>query len=75
MTVSPAPLDVPDAELVAECDRANGDPLTNLALANELNHTRRQRDDCAARMDAIRKWREDAIRRHDIAAGNEPVIR
>lgn len=57
------PADVPDAALVAPCDKTDGDPTTNLALALELNHVRRQRDDCAAQVDGMRQWRADALKR------------
>jgi hypothetical protein len=57
------PADVPDASLVAPCDTSEDDPATNGDLANELNRTRRQRDDCAGRMDGVRQWRSDAIKR------------
>ena len=57
------PADVPDAALVAPCDTAETDPATNTALALELSVTRRQRGDCAARMDGVRQWRTDALRR------------
>ena len=63
---TPPPADVPDAALVSPCDRANGDPETNAALALETAHTRKQRDDCADRMDGIRQWRDDALRRASI---------
>lgn len=59
------PLDLPDAALVAPCDTSEGDPATNGQLVEELNTTRRQRDDCAAQVDGIRQWRSDAIRRHE----------
>ena len=59
----PPPADVPDAALVVACDTAEGDPLTNLAVANELINTRKQRDDCAARVAAIARWRADALTR------------
>lgn len=58
-----APADVPDAALVAPCDTADGDPATNGALIAELAHVRRQRNDCAAQIDATRQWRTDALRR------------
>ena len=61
--IDPAPLDVPDAGLVQPCDRADSDPVTNGALANELAHARRQRNDCADRMDGVGKWRVDALAR------------
>jgi hypothetical protein len=59
----PPPADVPDADLVAPCDRANGDPADNVQLANETAHNRKQRDDCADRMDGVRQWRSDALAR------------
>ena len=65
------PADVPDAALVAPCDRAEADPATNGELASELNHTRRQRNDCADRMDGVRQWRSDALKRADKA--NAPL--
>lgn len=60
---TPAPIDVPDAALVAPCDVSEADPATNGTLINELTHTRKQRDDCATRMDGVRKWRTDATAR------------
>jgi hypothetical protein len=33
------------------------------ALAKELTHTRKQRDDCAAKVDAVRTWRTNAVKR------------
>jgi hypothetical protein len=65
---APPPADVPDAALVAPCDRANADPATNLAMSIELNHNRKQRDDCASRMDGVAQWRADALKRADAAA-------
>lgn len=32
-------------------------------MADELARNRGQRNDCAARMDGVRQWRSDAIRR------------
>lgn len=61
---TPAPLDVPDAALVAPCDTSEEDPAVNVALALELARTRRQRDDCAAKVDGVAQWRKDAIQRH-----------
>ena len=60
---TPAPADVPDAALVAPCDQSEVDPMTNRELANELAHTRRQRDECAGRMDGVRQWRAKALER------------
>jgi hypothetical protein len=37
--------------------------VTNDALAREVTHNRKQRDDCADRMDGVAKWRTDAIAR------------
>lgn len=59
----PAPLDLPDAALVAPCDTSERPVAVNGDLAEELNHTRAQRDECAGRMDGVRQWRSDAIRR------------
>jgi hypothetical protein len=56
---------------VAPCDRANGDVAVNGDLVEELAKTRRQRDDCGDRMDGVRQWRGDAIKRADDA--NKPV--
>jgi hypothetical protein len=63
--IAPAtpPADVPNADLVAPCDTSNNPVATNGALADELARNRGQRDDCAARMDGVRQWRTDAIRR------------
>lgn len=61
------PADVPDASLVAPCDTSEQDIPTNGDMANELNRTRRQRDDCAGRMDGVRQWRSDAIKRAETA--------
>lgn len=58
-----APADVPDAALVQPCDRANADPATNEQLATEAAHNRRQRDDCADRMDGVAAWRAHALDR------------
>lgn len=66
------PADVPEASLVAPCDTTEGDPATNGDLANELNRTRRQRDDCAGRMDGVRQWRSDAIKRAAPNVGTLP---
>ena len=63
----PMPPDLPDASLVQPCDVTNVDTPTNGALAIELVHARRQRDDCAAKVDAIRQWRTDASARADAA--------
>lgn len=60
---TPAPADVPDAALVAPCDQANADPATNVALAIELAHARKQRDDCATNMRGVAQWRKDALLR------------
>lgn len=60
---TPAPADVPDAALVAPCDQTNADPATNVALALELAHARKQRDDCAAQVQGIGQWRKDALLR------------
>lgn len=60
---TPTPADVPDAALVVPCDTAETDPAKNIDLANELSHTRRQRDDCASRMLGVGTWRLDAIKR------------
>lgn len=57
------PLDLPDAALTAPCSVANGDPDTNKALVQELLHTRRQRNDCAAKVDGVRAWRKGAVDR------------
>lgn len=60
---TPAPADVPDAALVAPCDTTNTDPATNVALALELAHARKQRDDCAAQVQGLSQWRKDALLR------------
>ena len=65
---APPPADVPNADLVAACDTSNNDTPTNGAMADELARTRGQRNDCAARMDGVRQWRTDAIRRAAEAA-------
>jgi hypothetical protein len=57
------PVDVPDGALMAPCERSETDPATNAALATELSRTRRQRDDCADRMDGVARWRADALKR------------
>lgn len=59
----PTPPDLPDAALVQPCDTAETDPATVGALGAELTHTRRQRDDCSAKVDGLAKWRGDAIKR------------
>ncbi len=63
MQTTAAPADVPDAALVVLCDIANGDPATNGELTNEVTRARRQRNDCAAQVAALRQWRTDALRR------------
>jgi len=60
---APAPADVPDAALVAPCDTTETDPAVNVALALELAHTRKQRNDCAAQVAGIAQWRKDALLR------------
>lgn len=60
---APPPPDLPDAALVVPCDTAEGDPATVGQLADELTHTRKQRDDCAARMGGVASWRAGAIKR------------
>ncbi len=67
---TPRPADVPDAALVEPCDTAERDPETNAVLADELAVTRKQRDDCAVRMDGVRQWRKDAIKRAEPNVGN-----
>lgn len=57
------PPDLPEASLVAACDTSERDPATNDALADELAATRKQRDDCASKVDGVRQWRGDAIKR------------
>jgi hypothetical protein len=57
---------LPDAALVAPCDRSNGDVPTNGDLADELNRARRQRNDCAAQVDGVRQWRADALKRSEV---------
>lgn len=64
----PRPADVPDAALVEPCDTFERDPVDNAALADELAATRKQRDDCAAKVDGTRQWRKDAIRRAESLA-------
>ncbi len=59
----PRPADVPDAALVEPCDTTESDPVDNGALADELIATRKQRDDCAAKVEGNRQWRADAIKR------------
>lgn len=58
--------------LVAPCDRADGDPATVGALTNELIHVRKQRNDCADRMDGVAKWRADALKRAATLAAPTP---
>jgi hypothetical protein len=62
------PADVPNAELVAPCDTSDNATPTNGDLADELARNRGQRNDCAARMDGVRTWREHAIQRATDAA-------
>lgn len=53
--------------LVTPCDRTNGDPATNGQLVQEVINVRKQRDDCADRMDGVAKWRSDAAARYAAA--------
>jgi hypothetical protein len=57
------PADVPDAALVAACDTSDNPTATNGAMADELSRNRGQRNECAVRMDGVRQWRSDAIKR------------
>jgi hypothetical protein len=58
-----APADVPDAALVGPCDTSEQSVKVNGDLTDELTRTRAQRDECAGRMDGVRQWRGDAIKR------------
>jgi hypothetical protein len=60
------PADLPDAALVAPCDTSDRDVPTNGDLADELNRTRRQRNDCATNVDGLRQWRADALKRSEV---------
>jgi hypothetical protein len=62
------PADVPNADLVAACDTSDSATPTNGAMADELARNRGQRNDCATRMDGVRQWRTDAMRRASEAA-------
>jgi hypothetical protein len=53
---------------VEPCDTSERDPIDNAALADELAATRKQRDDCAAKVDGSRQWRTDAIKRAEALA-------
>jgi hypothetical protein len=52
---------------VGPCDRNESGVAVNGDLVEELAKTRRQRNDCADRMDGVRQWRGDAIKRADDA--------
>lgn len=55
--------DLPDAALVAACDTSDRPTATNGDLADELSRTRQQRNGCAAQVDGVRTWREQAAER------------
>jgi len=61
--------------LVTPCDTANADPTTNQELVNELIHNRKQRDDCAARVDGVATWRTQALARAAKAAASATVTK
>lgn len=62
------PADVPDAAIVAPCDRTERDFATNGAMVDELAVTRKQRNDCASKIDGVRQWRSNAIKRAEALA-------
>lgn len=62
--------DLPDESLVAPCDTTERPIEVNGDFVEELNRTRRQRNDCAAQVDGTRQWRRDAAKR--AAARNNP---
>lgn len=68
------PADVPDAALVVPCDRSEQPIATNGQMAEELNRTRRQRNDCADRMDGVRQHRTDELRRAATEAHAEGAV-
>ena len=55
--------DLPDESLVTPCDTTEKAVEVNADLVDELNRTRRQRNDCAAQVDGVRQWRRDAAKR------------
>lgn len=55
--------DLPDEGLVAPCDTSERPIAVNGDMVDELNRTRRQRNDCAAQVDGTRQWRRDAAKR------------
>jgi len=57
---------------VVPCDRSEQPIATNGEMADELTRTRRQRDDCADRIDGVRQWRGDALKRSEAAANALP---
>ena len=61
--------DLPDEELVAACPTDNRDFVTNGDMFAELTRNRKQRDDCAAQVNAARQWRDEARAR--VAARNK----
>jgi hypothetical protein len=61
---------LPDAALVVPCDTSERPATVNGDLVDELTRTRRQRNDCAAQVEATAQWRRDAAKR--AAARNKP---
>lgn len=59
--------DLPDANLVAPCDTRDAAVRDNGDLAQELPRVRRQRNDCAAQVDGLRRWRGEAAQRAEKA--------
>lgn len=60
------PADVPDASLVVACDTSDNPTPTNGTMADELSRNRGQRNECAVRMDGVRQWRTDALKRASV---------
>lgn len=59
--------DVADEALVAPCDTRDAPWRLNGELLEALGITKRQRNDCAAQVDALRRQRAEAIERARLA--------
>lgn len=55
--------DLPDEQLVKDCDTSERDPANNGALSDELILTREQRDTCAGQVKGIKTWWAQAVER------------
>lgn len=67
MIVTRLVADVADEALVAPCDTRDAPWTLNGELLEALGITKRQRNDCAAQVDALRRQRSEALERARLA--------